>query len=183
MNRLETKAQMYQAYHRGAFGNRLLAWPTLEAYRASGYANPIVLRYSGKSGGAWCEYNLAPENIDAVVARWVSEGADPCKITVNESANDSALILQGEVMRSIEYLSLRYSTVPKPMRLALAECQHHVGGLQARLLLEATLDDPSMDDLNRLLDDYEGAVVEFSTWDRPVGVYTRNTVFWEVRHY
>lgn len=183
MTTLNSKSEMYQHYHAGKFGNKLLAWPTLEAYRASGYAAPIVLRYSGESGGAWCEYNVPKERVDDVVARWVSEGADAAKITPNESANDSALIVQGEVMRSTEYYSLRYSTVPKPMRLALAECQHHVGGLQARLLLESTLDAPSMDDLRRLLDEYDGAVVEFSTWAHPVGIYCRNTVFWEVRHY
>lgn len=181
---LATKADMYAQYRRGRFGNRLRTWATLEDYRASGYSLPVVLRYAGAGGGAWCAYNVPPEDVDATVAQWVSEGANPKLITLNESADDSQLILQGEVMRSPSHYSLRYSTVPKPMRQALAECQHHAEGLTALMLMRSAMDAASWDELQDLLDDFDGAVIEFSVWGHDVGdAPRRNTVFWEVRHY
>lgn len=183
MAAIASKSEMYQLYHRGAFGNRLCTWRDLEEFYASKFQRPVVLRYKG-SGGGRVEYGVMPRDVPCVVEQWVKCGADPRLITLNELANDSDLILQGEVMRSTEHVSLRYSTVPAPMRVALAASQYHVGGLRAVSILRSTLDPTSFDELMDLLDRYPDSVIEFSTWGHDVGqIPHRNTVFWEVRNY
>jgi len=180
---LSTKAEAIALWQSGALGNKLLSWPSVPEWRESGYAGNVVLRYKGTGGGGWCAYDVAPEEVSEVLAEGQSQGAELSRIYVNEFCPDLGLVLQGEVMQSEQYLSLRYSRVPKPMRVALSEEQHHVDGLGAVLILKSKLDAPSWDALNELLVEYPGAVIEFSTWDGPVGDRGWNTVFWEVRHY
>jgi len=179
--RIESKTQMYELYHAGKFGNMLQAWRTLDEYLESGYDKPVVLRYRGDHGGAWCAYGVEPGKVEETLETW--KGARRGLVTVNEFADDSLLTLQGEVSREACGLYARLSEVPKPMRQALSECQCHLTGLAAKLKLQAAMDPASWENLNELLDDYAGAVVEFSTWSKSVGNLKRNTVFWEVRHY
>jgi len=181
---IKTKADMYPLYLAGAFGNKLQTWATLEDFYEDSVEKNVVLRYKGKAGGAWVAYELPPSKVRETVEQWVSEGADPKLITLNESAPDDLLLIQGEVMASTHFLSLRYSRLPLPMRKALAEKQYHLDGIKAVLLLRHYLDSDSFDDLMGLLDTYPDSVVEFSTWAKDVGnVPHRNTVVWEVRNY
>ena len=181
--KITSKAQMYDLYHRGRFGNRLLAWRTLDEYLESGYAGEIVLRYAGDTGGKWCAYGLDKSEALETASAWESQGASRARIQANEAAPDGEIVFQGEVCEAPNGLALRYSTVPKPMRLALAEESRYANGLTALNLLKANLDPASMDDLRELLADFDGAAVEFSVWNQSVGDANRNTVFWEVRHY
>lgn len=174
---------MYELYYAGKFGNTLAQWKTVDDYLNSDFAGLVVLRYK-EPGSPWCKYGLTKSELQDQMAQWIKDGAKKDKFTVNELANDSDLIIQGEVERGINGLHVRYSKVPKPMRIALAEDQFHVDGLQAVNILKSSLDPSSYDWLHELLDTYPGAVVEFSTWAHDVGVIkNRNTVFWEVRHY
>lgn len=182
--RVKSKTDMYALYHRGLFGNRLQTWRSLEDYFASNFDGKVVLRYSGPQGGKWAAYEVERRCVQGIVSEWVSEGADLQLVTLNESAPDAELILQGEVMRSTEYFSIRYSRLKAPMRIGLSEAPEHVGGVQAVLFLKGTMDPSSWDDLQILFDTYPDSVIEFSTWSRDVGVCPRrNTVFWEVRNY
>jgi hypothetical protein len=55
-----------------------------------------------------------------------------------------------------------------------------------RLLLHRYLDPGSLDDLFALWERHEGAAVEFTAFEGPVGVLAgtgRNTLWWEWRHY
>lgn len=180
---IKTKADMYDAYFRGPFGNRLRSWDTVQAYLASGYHGPVTMRTS-RGGGGPCAYGVEWIDVDRVAHEWSHIGISLKEIRINESAPDKLLIIQGEVMRTIDHLHLRYSTLKLPMRKALATTQHHVGGLRAQMLLKGAMDPASYDDLNELLDDYDGAIIEFSTWAVDVGdCPRRNSVVWEVRHY
>ena len=182
--KIGSKREMYALYEAGEFGNKLETWPSLDAFYASNVAKRVVMRYKGRAGGAWAAYDLAPSDVPAEAARWKAEGADLSLVTLNESAPDDLLLIQGEVMRSIDYLDLRYSRSKLPMRDALAKDQHHTDGAVAVALLRRYLDPSSYEDLWMLLDRYPDAVVEFSTWNTLVGTSPhRNTVFWEVRDY
>lgn len=184
VSRIRTKAQMYRLYESGRFGNRLPAWDSLEDYYASGFADPVVLRYKGSRGGQWVQYDVPLIEVPRIVKRWEEEGADLHCIVVNALGPASKLVFQGEVMRSFQYIDLRYSLTPKPMRLALAEDEREARGVKAKCLLKHFMDPASYDDLWSLLTDFDDAVVEFSTWSVDIGVApNRNTVFWEVRHY
>lgn len=183
MSIISDKTESIRRWQAGEFGNLLLSWPDLDAYKASGYSGDVVLRYKGTGGGGWCAYGAPQENVDATVAQWLQEGAERGRIYVNESQSDEGLVIQGEVMRSADYFSLRYSTLKKKMRDALAEDQKHVGGLSAVLILRSCLDNASWEQLNHLFDVYPDSVIEFSTWDHPIGDMGWNTVIWEVRNY
>lgn len=179
---LKTKADMYALYDKGRFGNRLKCWPDLDSFYMSDYSGPVVMRYKG-CGGQWCEYGVLPHDVPCVVKRWVSEGASERLIVINELADDNLLIIQGEVWRSPTGLHVRYTTEPMPMRKALAKSQHHATGVNAHMVL-GLMDPQSRSELDELLDDFDGAVIEFSVWSKDVGdCPRRNTVFWEVRHY
>lgn len=174
---------MYALYHRGLFGNRLQTWVSLEDYYASEYTGQVVLRYKG-SGGGLVAYDVARHEVSSIVADWSLQGARPQLITLNESAPDKNIILQGEVMRSVDYFELRYSQMKAPMRTALAQAPKHANGVNALILLKTAMDPSSWDDLQELFDRFDDAVVEFSTWNHDIGNCAfRNTVFWEVRHY
>jgi hypothetical protein len=67
------------------------------------------------------------------------------------------------------------------MRLALAEETLHATGLKAKIILESLLDPTSYDAIIDLLEKYDGHVIEFSCWERKVGI--RRTMIWEVRDY
>jgi hypothetical protein len=70
------------------------------------------------------------------------------------------------------------------MRTALSLENRHAENSVAVAILRHFLDGSSYDDLVDLLDLYDGAAIEFSVCDRPVGdLDHRNTIFWEVRHY
>jgi len=177
------KTDSIARWQKGEFGNLLLTWGSLNEYYTSGYTGDVVLRYKGTGGGGWCAYGVKKEDVPTTVEKWVLEGAEPHRIYLNESQSDEGLVLQGEVMRSTQYFSLRYSTLKKKMRDALAQDQKHVDGLQAVLILRSTMDDASWDKLNDLFDQYPDSVIEFSVWDHPIGDLGWNTVIWEVRDY
>ena len=175
---------MYQLYHAGKFGNMHPTWPTLDAYEASGFAEPIALRYKGKHGGAWVAYDVQRPDVAGVVASWVAGGADRALIMPGAAAPDGHLILNAEVMRSSSYIDLRYSKLKLPMRTALAQGERHASGVAAMQILRAHLDPASLDDLFELLGEYDDAVIEFSVWACTVGnARGRNTIFWEIRRY
>lgn len=177
------KQAMYALYERGQFGNRLKTWKDVESLLESGYSSPVVLRYAGK-GGQWCEYGVKPENVLETVSKWECEGADRGRVKYSELADDSRLIVQGEVQRSTDFLDLRYSREPLPMRKALARSQSHISGLAALTMLRAYIDPSSLDDLWSLFDRFPDSVIEFSVWGMDVGdCRGRNTVFWEIRNY
>ena len=130
------------------------------------------------------EYGVVKKDVPDLVEVWKQKGANPSLITLNESAPDVELILQGEVMRSTDYLTLRYSRMKTAMRIALALSSHHAVGINAVNIIKSAMDPASWDDLQEIFDQYEDAVVEFSTWSRDVGNCAfRNTVLWEVRNY
>jgi hypothetical protein len=175
---------MYQHYQAGHFGNKFHTWDDIPHWLASAYRKPVCMRYKGAMAGGKCAYHVAPESVCDVDNEWAQQGLDPKLITINESADDTALTIQGEVMRSTRHLSLRYSQTPLPMRNALAASERHAEGLEATCILKTYLDPASYEDLMDLLDTYEDAVVEFSTYSVDVGrCPRRNTVVWEARNY
>jgi hypothetical protein len=175
---------MYALYEAGRFGNKLQTWPDLATFYRDKVEKRVVMRYKGPAGGGWVAYELEPDQVRPTACKWEHEGANLALVALNESAPDDRLLIQGEVMLSTAHLSLRYSREKAPMRKALASAPLHAEGLLATELLRYFLDPSSLEDLRMLLDTYEDAVVEFSTWSADVGELPhRNTVFWEVRNY
>ena len=143
-------------------------------------------RYLGAGGTDYPGYGsrMTYQNLIAVTRMWVSSyNANPSLVTAGQVIQDENLTIQGECMRTHEGLHVMYSTLKCPMREALRNERISVSGLSAKCLLETYMDHQSFDVLSNLLDEYDGAVVEFSCLTSIIPRVNRNTVFWEVRHY
>jgi hypothetical protein len=174
---------MYVRYHRGDFGNKLRAWPTLEAFSAANFAGTVSLRYSGPQGGAWLKYDVRPSEVEAWAARWIAEGAKRELIQINESAPDERIVVQGEAVRSTEGLALFCSREKTKMRTALRNGKQFYG-LVAETILKDAMSPGSYDDLQILFEEYPDSVIEVSVYSICLGdTPGRNSIVWEVRNY
>ena len=185
MEELLNKEIGIRKFSEGAFGNKVKTYFSLEELHADPHAPAAIgIRYRG-SGGGKCQYDIPLEDIDTAWQQWIDEGYSEDRMFMNDSSNyDSHLLIQGEICTSHRGVELRYSTIKKKMRLALAEKEEYTYGLKAKTLLRHFLDPSSYDTLFELLDVYEDHVIEFSTWDRGFGdIPSRNTIIWEVRKY
>lgn len=108
---------------------------------------------------------------------------NPANTSAWRMAPDHLLILQGEVCRLPGGLYLRYNTTPGVTMREGMRKGRDAFGLTARLLLERSLDAPSMDFLRSLWDDYSDSVVELTAYSIRLGHLKWNTIFWEVRNY
>lgn len=168
---------MYAAMRAGMFGNINPHWYTFDEYSKSRYRGQVGIR-STIPGGR-CIYNVNCGCVRRNLAKhWPSGG-----YTISPMIDSKRLLIQGEICRTVGGLYLYYSTHKSPMRTALAAEPRQAEGIKVKILLEHYLDLYSQENLYNLLDYYEGAVVEFSTFSMGVGILKYNTVIWEVRHY
>jgi hypothetical protein len=174
MTAIRTKSEFYRQWHAGSLGNRPRTWRTADELRASGWPNPVVIRSACTPG--WKTVYGAPVEQALRIA--------PPGATFNQLLDDSRILLQGEAMRGERGIELTYSTVTKPMKVALAEESRQATGLTARAILDHFLCPSSRDDLEALWDLYPDAVIEFGVYSRNLGDQPhRNTLIWEVRNY
>lgn len=184
------KSDFVKRFMRDEFGNKGPNWGTLDEWKASGYKGLVHIRSkrpSDKNGQS--PYNVPMEEVEQ---RCKEIRASPDTHYLAGMAPSSQTLFQGEVQvlpismapEDIAGLYLRFSTVAKPMREALAEQAWHAQGIMASWLLKRYMDPTSYDWLQELLDEYPGHVIEFSVYDCYWGTLPSvNTVFWEVRLY
>ena len=173
---IRSKEEFYRKYHQGLFGNRPLTWETYGELAASGYRGDICIRAQNRKD--------FKSNIPFTDVKSKIKNHSPEELRFNQSMPDPHLVIQGEVMELLGIWNLTYTTVKKPMIPALREETRTTLGLSAKIILQDAMDPSSYEDLKALFDLYDGAVVEFSTYDIAVGrIPGRNTVFWEVRNY
>jgi hypothetical protein len=182
---VKTKQECYRLYERGFFGNKPLTWGSFNEIIESGWKGGICMR--GKRGikREKTRYDLSLEEIRKEIKEWEKQGILENEIAFNQSMpNEEHLIIQGEMMKSYRWIELLYSTVKKPMNLALREESKNIHGLKALTFLRHYLYPSSYSYMMGLLELFPDSVVEFSTYDIPVGnIPGRNTVVWEVRNY
>lgn len=197
------KAKMYELLQRGRFGNIARAWNSLQEVLDSGYRGEVSMR-SQEINNPVRKYHVPIDQLKQVYDELpVSQRSS--RIVFSESPPDESRILQGELSRSPAGLDrihgslvFRYTRSPLPMRLAFEadwkaryEARTmpvgdggHAYGLRALHLLQQNLYPPDLDDLLALLDDFEDHIIEFSVFNRPVGVIPgRRMLVWEVRLY
>lgn len=180
-----TKADFVRRYQQGEFGNRALTWDSLEVFLQY-LKNHMVdksrryhLRNRVAAGKTY--YNIRADEVQKL---WEA-CEDKDQWYLSEMAPHRHNIMQGEVTRSVEGMDLTYSTLPNlPMREALNMRSHRATKLTAVMLINAALNDKSLEWLRYLLDEYPDHIIEFSAFDVCWGVLPGyNTVFWEVRKY
>ena len=123
MSVVPDKKSMYEMLRAGKFGNTARTWSSYQELLASGY-NGLVGCRSKVPGGEFLAYQLAPPRGDYIYS---------------EMQEDSGIVLQGEVYRSIEGLYLFASTLQTHMRVALKEAGKHYWLSAAYAQLEVAL--------------------------------------------
>ncbi len=179
------KADFYEAWQKGLLGNKPRTWDSVEEAVASGSAGEVALRYRGTGGGGPLVTGLHTYDLKAAVERLgVNGGWREGDFNVSEVVNGVWSVINGEVTRNENGLTLRFSTVADLMRPSLAKGGHNVRGLIAKVVLETLLWPTDYDTIMDLIDEYPDHVVEFSGYDRCVGVIPgRRMIVWEVRQY
>jgi hypothetical protein len=178
MMQVTSKKEMYRLYQAGKFGNKLRTWDTWQDMYDDPYQGDIVVR--SVIPGYKTKYKLPKNQVLQDFAPYKSKYPSS-QFRFNEAAPDQHLLIQGEVYRSPEYLSLFYSTAKLPMKPALAESGRQVYGATANAIMRYALNDNSWDDMQTLLDIYDG-IIEFSAYEVELGVIPgRNTIIWEIR--
>jgi hypothetical protein len=180
---IKSKETNYRLLEKGAFGNRLRMWSSLDELIKSDYCGTVSMRYKGDVGGGFVAYEVPILKASSVQQEWIGKGAEQRRIVFNESAPDDKLLIQGELMQGIGGLNLTYSLQQMKMREALKNADS-AKGLKAKLILEYFLNPCSYDDMNSLFEQFPDHAVEFSTYSMNLGsIPHRNTVIWEVRYY
>lgn len=176
-----SKRDFVDRFIAGEFGNRTRNWGTLAEYLASGFVGLTHVRNRVAGGRTW--YNVPSPDVPAAWrAAAIIYGED--NLYLSEMGDEGRKVFQGEIMQRPWGLYLRYSLLPLPMREAFARQVSDTTGLRAKLLIERFMCQRSLEWLHHLLDEYDGHVVEFSTYGHEVGVVPGyNTMFWEVRMY
>lgn len=177
------KKEFYRLYNQGRFGNRLQGWSSVNEYNQSDYFGDVSIRCripNVKLSLTHVQPTEIPSEMERIAR--VNKRAES-DFVLSESPPDGRLVFQGEVYRGHRGLEMFYSFAKMPMRMALGQQGRRAHGLLPFLLITNHMDGQSQDNLWRLLDEFQGSVVEFSTYEIPVGIEKWNTVFWEVRSY
>lgn len=184
--RVSDKQMMYRMLQEGAFGNTIERW-----FRFEDWFNPfrpaqglwairsMVAGNKDKSG-----LNFTYEEVCEKYRRWYPSGGGEISPMVDHMLTARLQVHEepgGLVVWAVEGYR------DKGWRLVFDQengYSRHLYGVQARLILRRYLNQNSLDDLQILLDRYQGHTVELSALDRCFGtVPHRNAVVWEVRDY
>jgi hypothetical protein len=162
---------------------------------------PFCLMYSNKPGIVLPHYTEPAGAVQTL--KWGKEwveglGKDPDLITVNETdhgrfrrllnaevcLDPDSLRPGGEGDGRSNWLSLYYSTLDTNMRPALKDGGRYAFRLEAKLIMQHFMDETSYEWVWYLMTKrFPGCVVEFTCYERCVGMLRRNTIVWECRHY
>jgi hypothetical protein len=182
--KISNKADFYLLYHAGILGNKALAWSSYQELLKSNWKGSVCLRSKKGVLRGRVDYNVPFNEVYVKIDEWEREGYSLDSINFNQSMPDDNLILQGEVIDDILGWDLRYTTVKKPMNLALDEKENYAKGLAAKMIMRGHLDPSSYSDIEALFGIFPNSAIEFSTYSISVGdIQNRNTVIWEVRNY
>lgn len=162
---------MYRLLSAGTFGNTIEQFFDLDTWRPEADKYPLWgIRSAVVAGDPRCKLNIPVADVPAL---WFP------------GANISPMIdrharLRVEMNRDVATWADR-SGHPHPWRDAPWK---HSTLSAARSILRAYCWPDDLDNIDRLLEEYPTATIEFSACDRAVGIVPcRNVVLWEVRDY
>lgn len=189
---ISTKEEMFALQARGLLGNNLRTWRSAIRLLESDFSGKVGIRHTKTSGDKMASLDNVP--VSEIMSVIVQHQLNPHDILIQEGAPDERLIFQGEVYRSPQGLTVRWSTYKGKMRVALEKMSLHSYGVFAERLLKINMTPASYDDLMELLDNHDNGdiwngagnntVVEFSVYQMPLGWSRgRNTIIWEIRNY
>lgn len=185
---IKLKSEYYALYNSNKekyFGNKPLTWRDYEEFSKNNYQGFVSIRSKLGIDRKNVRYNVPSAKVFETIQEMK---LDPKEVSINESMPDDNLTIQGEITRLDGRtgkfgLELRYSTLKDKMNIALSKEEFYLAGLNAKLKIKSVMDEPSYENLNRLLDEFPNSAIEFSSYDISVGNLGHNTIFWEVRNY
>lgn len=182
---MRSKAEFFALWRLGVLGNRPHLFDTPEEAYNSGY--PFIgFREQGRAGGgAWCRVHRTLVSVTARV--WTLAGRTHFIMDSGTfPACDDDITLQGEVCRTFRGWEGSLGVTPGyTMRAAMSRgLLTPRSSVETKVLVDSYMDPSSRDDLDQLLDLHPDATIEFTCFNRDVGVFPgRNTIFWECRCY
>ena len=179
MNTIDNKQEFKRLSELGVLGNRFRTFRTVDTALASGV--PLFYIRGPYAGWPhmvpWCPR----EELVSTVRRIKAKGGRGMQFieVVKEPRTINA-----EITHSPHGLVLNWATSSTlDLRNDLARNGKHDFGLRALHVLQQRVPPEDIEMIFDLLDDWPGAIIEFSTYCRSVGIYDRPTIIWEVRHY
>lgn len=173
-----TKTGYYKRWLDGEFGNKPLAWSSLDALEKSTYRGKVNIRHV-KPSSPHIRFGVPVSQCRQAIAEM---GLPVEEFRFNEPMPDDKIVLQGEVCDDYRGWNLAYCTDKVTMRQAMADAKH-CNGLRAKMLLRLSCDASSYEAIESLLMRYPEHTVEFSVFGCRVGDQRLNTIIWEVRRY
>lgn len=171
----------FALWEAGMLGNRTHLWRDPKAAFLSGFPN-IGFREIGKPGGKGAWERVPRERVFDTYDVWSGLRRN---FVMDSGAPDHKQTLLGEIVRTTRGLEGYMGVAKVPMRVAIdLGLLSPRTGATVKWLLRRYADPASQDDIDALLDLYDGHVVEFACFETNVGVIPgRNTLIWEVRKY
>jgi hypothetical protein len=180
---IKNKTQFYDLYTKGFFGNKPLEWNSQEELKKSNWPGAVCIR-GLNIPRELVKYNITQPELFNTLEDYKAKKIPINKLRFNQSMPDEYLTIQGEVSESYSGFELTYTTIKKPMNLALKEEELKANGLKALNILKQNLFPSSYSDMQVLFEKYPESVIEFSSYKIAVGnIRGRNTIIWEVRNY
>jgi len=179
-----TKSEFYRRWNEGILGNRPHTWKNVQNCLESGYQGGVSIRYSGRNSGGRAIHNITPTELPKTVASLIRDGWRESDMHFYEHVGGATF--NGEVIEDpyIGGLVLYFSTVKGLMRDSLREGGRQVSGMSAIAILQSRLWGEDYLRLRDLVDRYPGHTIEFSEFDRFVGIEKGSRmIIWEVRKY
>jgi len=187
---VDSKGEFYQLYESPLFreiANTALTWNTYQDVLDSEWKGRVCMRSKKHGTRSKPAYNLKVSEVPTRMRNWGKRfGILESEITFNESMPDKKLRIQGELTTHPNWQVplLRFSTIKKPMLLALEEEDLEAKGMKALAILQANLWDEDYQTLIGLVEMFPGNAIEFSSYSIDIGrLPGRNSVIWEVRNY
>ena len=184
MEPITSKRRFYELWNRGELGNKPRTWKTVNELKQSIFNNTVAVRYVGTGlGGAPFIPNLSVDQVTSTLKKLVKGGWSEKDFQISEQITDG-YIINGEIIRTSEGLALYYSLEDKLLREAFRSSGKQAIGLKASMILQHLLWPSDYEALMEINELYPDHAIEFSGFDRPVGVIRgRRVIIWEVRRY
>lgn len=185
------KPQFYAEWNRGLLWNKPRTWRTFAEAITSDFPpdRKVAIRYVGpKVGGAnWFITDLYLHQVEEALKKVCCESGQPPEdfnISEQMCPELTRYLINGYIMRNESGLELYFSEENTLMRPALASSGCVVRNVRALQVLRRILWPTDYDELMATLDLYPDHVVEFSGFDRCIGIIPgRRMIIWEVRLY
>lgn len=186
--KITSKRDMYRRLARGAFGNTIPQYFSVESWIDScdAYRYPSWgVRSATIAGHPACKLFLPRQEVADYAKQHFADGVN-ISMMVDAVARVTSMLHVAE----IDGQGLIVDGVLEPKQGAnwrvemASNRRRQFDGVTAKLILERYLNPNSLEDLCDVLETFPGAVVELSTVEQCIGtIANRNAVVWEVRHY